>query len=613
MTYTAGSLIQPTDYNGFVSTTAGSNINDVWGTGSGDKGWGQTALATVASTNTITATQWAGLVNTLASMGSQTNTTLTSRTAPVAGNTISILANVATDITSCTTNRGSAAASGTTSSTWTGNVAKTTATGSGVSSWTIRWYSTVTFPSADQARYFWNAGGLVRIDMSKTSTGTDSDPDWNSFISSIGTLYFSGRVNSSAQTIAGTNYTGFTRVGGTGTPSTNLTTQGWYVFTPGAANTTVFKIFNSATGYTSDYVQVDATVSADSTQLLIVTTWYDAGASGAGKNRQISGGTDTTSPYSAFGTAPAVLCRFVPPSTTYLTNSWGTPTVASNLGPTAVDLLVVAGGGGAGGGYVSGGYSAGGGGAGGMRTGSFSPDSGTTYTVTVGGGGNGGLGYPGGGQPGNSGSNSAFGSVTCSGGGGGGGYNYVAGSNGGSGGGSGADLYNAGAAGNGTSGQGSAGGQASVAYGMGGGGGGAGAAGANGPATFASNGASGGNGLANAITGSSVTYAGGGGGSAYITGGYNNGSGGTGGGGGGNAANSAAGVNGTNNLGGGGGATGGDSLYGINTGGSGGSGVVVIRYANTFPDAYSTTGSPTLTNTGGYKIYKWTGSGSITW
>jgi len=164
MTYTAGSLIQPTDYNGFVSTTAGSNINDVWGTGSGDKGWGQTALATVASTNTITATQWAGLVNTLASMGSQTNTTLTSRTAPVAGNTISILANVATDITSCTTNRGSAAASGTTSSTWTGNVAKTTATGSGVSSWTIRWYSTVTFPSADQARYFWNAGGLVRID-----------------------------------------------------------------------------------------------------------------------------------------------------------------------------------------------------------------------------------------------------------------------------------------------------------------------------------------------------------------------------------------------------------------------------------------------------------------
>jgi hypothetical protein len=40
--------------------------------------------------------------------------------------------------------------------------------------------------------------------------------------------------------------------------------------------------------------------------------------------------------------------------------------------------------------------------------------------------------------------------------------------------------------------------------------------------------------------------------------------------------------------------------------------VVIIRYANTFADAVSTTGSPTFTNTGGFKIYQWTGSGSIT-
>jgi hypothetical protein len=40
--------------------------------------------------------------------------------------------------------------------------------------------------------------------------------------------------------------------------------------------------------------------------------------------------------------------------------------------------------------------------------------------------------------------------------------------------------------------------------------------------------------------------------------------------------------------------------------------VVIIRYSNTFGDAASTTGSPTFTNTGGFKIYRWTGSGSIT-
>ena len=80
MTYSTGNTIVATDYNGFVSTTVGANINDVWGTGSADKGWGQTAIGTVSAAGTVTATQWATLVNNLASMGSQTNTILTART-----------------------------------------------------------------------------------------------------------------------------------------------------------------------------------------------------------------------------------------------------------------------------------------------------------------------------------------------------------------------------------------------------------------------------------------------------------------------------------------------------------------------------------------------------
>jgi hypothetical protein len=38
---------------------------------------------------------------------------------------------------------------------------------------------------------------------------------------------------------------------------------------------------------------------------------------------------------------------------------------------------------------------------------------------------------------------------------------------------------------------------------------------------------------------------------------------------------------------------------------------VIIAYSNTFTDAASTSGSPTFTNVGGNKIYKFTNSGSI--
>lgn len=331
MTYTSGGLIQAADYNGFVNDSA-NNINKIWSTGSTDFGWGETALSSVSAGANVAATNWASMVNTLTTMGNQTNTTLTSRSAPTAGTLISVLANVAVDIDSLTNNRGNAALSGTTSSTFTGTTSKTAATAQNAAGWTITFTHTVTFGSANAARYFWNAGGLVRLDMSKTSTGTDKDPDWNSFVGTVGTLFMSGRVNSAAQTIAGTSYTGFTRSGGSGTPSPNLTTTGWYSLTGGAAATTMWQLTSTTSPYTSDYIRVTAAVDAGRTVLTLVTTWVDAGYSGAGKNNAISGGTATTSPYSAFGTAPAVLCRFVPPSSTYLTTAaWGTPAVAASV------------------------------------------------------------------------------------------------------------------------------------------------------------------------------------------------------------------------------------------------------------------------------------------
>ena len=328
MTYSSGGLIQAADYNTFAT-----NLNAVWSTGTGDSGWGQTAISNVAASGQVTATNWATLVNTLATSGTQTVTTITSRAAPTTGTLISILANVATDTTSVTTNRGNAVGQGATSSTWTGAIAKTTATGSGQAAWTITWTQTITWASADAARYFFNAGGLLVMNMSKTSTGTDIDADWNAFAGQVGTLYISGRVNSAAQTINGTSYTGTTRIGGSGGTQTTLaTTTGWYQLTAGAAATTLFQLNNATSPYTGEYIRVTAAKNAGSTALTLVTTWFQPAVATVGTTCNISGGTDTTSPYSAFGTAPAVLCRYIPPSTTYLTTaSWGTPTWASSV------------------------------------------------------------------------------------------------------------------------------------------------------------------------------------------------------------------------------------------------------------------------------------------
>ena len=325
MTYSSGGLIQASDYNTFQT-----NLNTIWSTGSGDSGWGQTAISAVSTSGIVTATNWATLVNNLSTSGAQTATTITSRSAPTTGTLISILANVATDITSVTTNRGNAASSGAEVGYASGTTAKTTSTGSGQNAWTIVFTHTVTFPSADQARYFWNAGGRVRLQYGKTSTGTDIDPDWNTFAGYPGSIYITGRVNSAAQTIAAVSYTGTTRIGGSGGTQTTLaTTTGWYQLTTTPA--TIFLLNNTNAPYTNETIGTTAAATS-STVLTLVTTWTQP-ATGPGSVTTISGGTDTAAgSVTITGTAPTTLCTFFPPSTAQgLSNTWGTPVIAASV------------------------------------------------------------------------------------------------------------------------------------------------------------------------------------------------------------------------------------------------------------------------------------------
>ena len=237
------------------------------------------------------------------------------------------------------------------------------------------------------------------------------------------------------------------------------------------------------------------------------------------------------------------------------------------------DYLVVAGGG-AGGGQPANFNGGGGGGAGGYRTsigGSpLSLIANYGYTATVGAGGAGVSA-----SVGSNGVNSIFATITSTGGGGGdtegAGTSPGTGGSGGGASGTGASGTATGAAGNTPSTTPSQGNNGGNGYGeWAGGGGGSSVAGSNASSGVAGNG---GNGTLNSISGTATYYAGGGGGGRYSTGTY-----GTGGIGGGATAASGNGVNATPNTGGGGSGSSGTG-GGTFTGGNGGSGIVVVRYA----------------------------------
>jgi hypothetical protein len=279
-------------------------------------------------------------------------------------------------------------------------------------------------------------------------------------------------------------------------------------------------------------------------------------------------------------------------------------TVTNVVPPTSIEYIVVAGGG------AAGGRGGGGGGAGGVRYGTLNITEGSSYTISVGAGGTTGgatsyIAYNG---TDSSISNQTF--ILTSTGGGAGGSAYSSprrpANSGGSGGGANYDQPSSYGSGNTPSvspSQGNNGGSAvnSAPYYGAGGGGGATSVGGNGTSTSGGNGGSG----LEWPTGSTVYYGGGGGGASGVAAaGGTQGLGGSGGGG----TAAAIGNAGSTNTGGGGGGTANDAA-----GGTGGSGVVIIRYPDNKTLAVSTTGSPTYTLSGGYRYYKFTGTGSITW
>ena len=303
MTYAVGGLIQAADYNGFVST-ATPNLNQIWSTGSGDSGYGQTALSNVNVGDTIDDSGWASLINNINSAAAHQGTSITAISPPSAGDIIQFYSALSTNLNSVNSGRLNAANVGTDI---TGTGTRTADWGGAIGISTVTSTVTLTFASENQARYFFNAGGTIRLSCSRTGAATTpQDTIWTTLCTDVGTLVLPA-VNTT-QIINGSTFTGFTKVGGGGLSPDIYDRQGYYQLTGSAQ--TLFRQLSGSGVYTNDNITVTATRTTTTVVLNVV--FNDL--------------TDGGSPDTVTGTL-SVTAAARQPSTSNISNSWGTPTI----------------------------------------------------------------------------------------------------------------------------------------------------------------------------------------------------------------------------------------------------------------------------------------------
>jgi hypothetical protein len=300
MSYSQGGIIAAADYNNFL--TGSNQLNTVWGTGTGNAGYGQTALSTVSAGGTVTAAQWASLINTL-------NSTLTHQagagsglSAPTAGNTIAFQSTLATNINTAYTNRLNANTRGTTvtGSNWAvaANIANDVTFNGQIS------MRQVSFASGDAARYFFNAGGRLNYVISSVTNndGTSRSAD---AVTVIGTG-LGGVINFGATSNGG-------RSGSGSTQTTNTTSLGYYGLT--TSNQVLQLITTTSSTYSTDfatlYVKSNGVQGANGdtgSVIGFILAYYTAHTSGFNDTLNITVNHRVD---------------IIPPETTNLTNSWG--------------------------------------------------------------------------------------------------------------------------------------------------------------------------------------------------------------------------------------------------------------------------------------------------
>lgn len=289
MTYASGGTIQAADYNSLATT-----LNSVWSTY-----YGQTAVTTALTAGTtVTAAQWSTLIGALNNaLAHQSGTAAI--TLPVAGNTITYLASVANGVNTAVTNKYAKASQGGT--TTGGNFAVNPVNGNTTTAYgpTTIITRTVTFSSAAAASYFFSAGGYLNFVISSVTNngGTTAGADLATLLQSE----LGGISNFNVTTNGG-------RLGTGGTLVAQNTALGYT--TSSTSPQIVTNVASTTASYTSDNAQSYVAVNG------AVVTFYV----------NLQQGAHTFA--SSWNITVNHRVDIVFPETTYLGNSWGTPTIA---------------------------------------------------------------------------------------------------------------------------------------------------------------------------------------------------------------------------------------------------------------------------------------------
>jgi|TARA_R110001592_G_scaffold173938_1_gene412665 hypothetical protein len=250
MGYLAGETILDNEYNEFLNNTSGViGINHTMGVGATVYGLGQTELTTVTADggadSKIKAAQWNALLTAMDNIANHTNISVTARTQVTTGDTVKIKAAVATDLTALS----AAVAGGSVSATALGESSELRSAASSTrytGSHTVE--HSVTFANGNNLRYFFNAGGKIRIKLTRTGNGgssaTSKDSSVDELITAMGNFDIGAQVS--------------TRSGSGETLSTDGFANG--VDDLGTGYTTIFLLTQANGTYTSMTLKGEAKV-----------------------------------------------------------------------------------------------------------------------------------------------------------------------------------------------------------------------------------------------------------------------------------------------------------------------------------------------------------------